>query len=88
LFISKASSLQFLDISANILDKKSVEYLVASFKGSSPDQALKGTSQIGSNLPKQPCVLSLRIDDCTLRPGALEALGKIIQYCVSLKKIG
>lgn len=53
----QARSLQFLDVSQNSLDKKSVEYIVA---------ALSPAPESG--------ILSLRLDDCQLRPAALETL--------------
>ena len=55
----QSKTLQFLDLSQNVLDKKSTEYIVAAL-ATAPDQGL----------------VSLRLDDCSLRPPALEALGK------------
>ena len=56
-YANKAKSLQFLDLSQNILDKKSVEYIVAALETA-----------------PEPGLVSLRLDDCGLRPAALEAL--------------
>ena len=53
----QAKTLQFLDVSQNGLDKKSVEYIVA---------ALLPAPESG--------IVSLRMDDCQLRPAALETL--------------
>ena len=59
--------LQFLDLSQNALDKKSVEYIAAAL----PDAPTPG-------------VVSLRLDDCSLKPQALDALGKsIVRICSS-----
>lgn len=49
--------MQFLDLSQNALDKKSIEYIVAAL-AIAPESGLA----------------SLRLDDCQLRPAALEAL--------------
>ncbi|EGN94523.1 hypothetical protein SERLA73DRAFT_114776 [Serpula lacrymans var. lacrymans S7.3] len=61
-YVSKAKSLQFLDLSQNVLDKKSVEYVTASLT-TAPD----------------PGLVSLRLDDCSLRPAALEALARSVR---------
>ena len=55
----QARSLQFLDLSQNALDKKSIEYIAAA-------------------LPEAPTpgLVSLRLDDCSLKPQALDALGE------------
>ena len=53
----QANSLQFLDLSQNPLDKKSVEYIVAAL-----------------TTAPEPGLVSLRLDECSLRPGALEVL--------------
>jgi len=50
-----------LDVSQNVLEKKSVEYLVA---------ALGASTTAGD----EPGLVSLRMDDCSLRPAALETL--------------
>ena len=55
----QAVSLQFLDLSQIPLDKKSVEYIVASL-----------------TQPPSPGLASLRLDDCSLKPGALDVLGQ------------
>ena len=59
--ISQAKTLQFLDLSQNSLDKRSIEY-------------------IANALPRapEPGLSSLRLDDCFLKPQALEALGTSI----------
>jgi Ran GTPase-activating protein (RanGAP) involved in mRNA processing and transport len=57
----QAKTLQFLDLSQNSLDKRSIEY-------------------IANALPRapEPGLSSLRMDDCFLKPQALEALGMSI----------
>ena len=58
-FVSKSKNLQFLDLSQNMMDKKSVEYIGSSLRPAS-----------------EPGLVSLRMDDCSLRPASLETLGK------------
>ena len=55
----QSKSIQFLDLSQNNLDKKSVEHIVAAL-ATAPD----------------PGLISLRLDDCALRPASLETLGE------------
>ncbi|KAG6848495.1 hypothetical protein H0H93_016526 [Arthromyces matolae] len=57
-----SKSLQFLDISQNNLDKKSIEYIVGALP-TAPD----------------PGLISLRLDDCALRPAALETLSRAVR---------
>jgi len=59
----QAESLQFLDLSQNPLDKKSIEFIVAAL----------------ATAPT-PGLVSLRLDDCSLRPSALETLCKFAFY--------
>ncbi|KAI9465794.1 hypothetical protein BJY52DRAFT_1113105 [Lactarius psammicola] len=61
-FIVKAKTLQFLDLSQNSLDKRSIEY-------------------IANALPRapEPGLSSLRLDDCFLKPQALEALAHTVR---------
>ncbi|KAF9016002.1 RNI-like protein [Hymenopellis radicata] len=61
-YLEKSDSLQFLDLSQNPLDKKSIEYIVTALKS-----------------PPQAGLASLRLDDCSLRPGALEALSRAVR---------
>ncbi|KAF5339788.1 hypothetical protein D9611_009036 [Ephemerocybe angulata] len=61
-YLKKAKSLQFLDISQNPIDKKSIEYIVASL----------------STAP-EPGLVSLRMDDCLLRPAVLETLCRAVR---------
>ncbi len=56
-FAAKSASLEFLDLSQNALDKKSVELLVAALT----------------------TLITLRLDDCSLRPGALETLSRAVR---------
>ncbi|KAK0199598.1 hypothetical protein DFS33DRAFT_1267449 [Desarmillaria ectypa] len=56
-FATKSASLEFLDLSQNALDKKSVELLVAALTR----------------------LVTLRLDDCSLRPGALETLSRAVR---------
>ncbi|KAG1724709.1 uncharacterized protein EDB91DRAFT_1170321 [Suillus paluster] len=62
-YASKAKSLQFLDLSQTSLDKKAVEYIVASL-ATAPE----------------PGLISLRLDDCSLRVAALDVLARVIRY--------
>ena len=67
-YLTKARSLQFLDLSQNALDKKAVEYIAAA-------------------LPEAPApgLISLRLDDCSLKPQALDALGESLDtICKSI----
>ncbi|KAF8635270.1 hypothetical protein AX15_000493 [Amanita polypyramis BW_CC] len=61
-YVAKAKNLQFLDISQNGLDKKSMEYIVAALAPAS-----------------EPGLVSLRMDDCQLRPAALETLCRAVR---------
>ncbi|TFK36219.1 hypothetical protein BDQ12DRAFT_687045 [Crucibulum laeve] len=61
-YMKKAKSLQFLDVSQNVLDKKSIEYIVAAL-ATAPE----------------PGLVSLRLDDCALRPAALETLCRAVR---------
>ncbi|KII85687.1 hypothetical protein PLICRDRAFT_178724 [Plicaturopsis crispa FD-325 SS-3] len=61
-YVAKAKSLQFLDLSQNPLDKKSIEYVVAALVPA-----------------PEPGLVSLRLDDCSLRPAALEALAHAVR---------
>ncbi|KAF9477211.1 RNI-like protein [Pholiota conissans] len=68
-YVKKAKTLQFLDLSQNLLDKKSVEYIVAALETA-----------------PEPGLVSLRLDDCALRPAALETLCRAVRTS-SLKNI-
>ncbi|KAI0646342.1 RNI-like protein [Trametes meyenii] len=68
-YVTKAKSLQFLDLSQNALDKKSIEYIAA---------ALPATPT--------PGLVSLRLDDCSLKPQALDALAHSVRVS-SLRNI-
>ncbi|KAI9063604.1 RNI-like protein [Trametes sanguinea] len=68
-YLAKAKSLQFLDLSQNVLDKKSVEYIAAALPAA-----------------PTPCLASLRLDDCSLKPQALDALAHAVRVS-SLKNI-
>ncbi|KAI9512011.1 hypothetical protein F5148DRAFT_1166859 [Russula earlei] len=59
---ASALTLQFLDLSQNSLDKRSVEYIA---------NALSQAPQHGLS--------SLRLDDCFLKPQALEALAHVVR---------
>ncbi|KAG6885191.1 hypothetical protein C0993_004975 [Termitomyces sp. T159_Od127] len=61
-YVAQARNLQFLDLSQNNLDKKSVEYIVAAL-ATAPN----------------PGLVSLRIDDCQLRPAPLETLSRAVR---------
>ncbi|KAF8129472.1 hypothetical protein EV363DRAFT_1219973 [Boletus edulis] len=61
-YASQAKSLQFLDLSSTVLDKKSVDYIVVCL-ATAPE----------------PGLVSLRLDDCSLRPNALEALARVVR---------
>ncbi|KAF9531479.1 hypothetical protein CPB83DRAFT_904584 [Crepidotus variabilis] len=68
-FVKKAKTMQFLDLSQNSLDKKSIEYIVAALETA-----------------PEPGLVSLRLDDCQLRPAALETLCRAVRTS-SLKNI-
>ena len=68
--LDQAKSLQFLDLSQNSLDKKSIEYIVAALETA-----------------PEPGLVSLRLDDCSLRPAALEALCKFIMIHFSASEL-
>ncbi|KAG5637415.1 hypothetical protein H0H81_004673 [Sphagnurus paluster] len=61
-YLSKTKSLQFLDLSQNPLDKKSIEHIVATL-----------------TIAPEPGLVSLRLDDCVLRPPALETLARAVR---------
>ncbi|KAF8154473.1 hypothetical protein B0H34DRAFT_660189 [Crassisporium funariophilum] len=61
-YLKKAKSLQFLDLSQNFLEKRSIEYIVASLETA-----------------PEPGLVSLRLDDCSLRPAALETLCRAVR---------
>ncbi|KAF8957545.1 hypothetical protein BDZ97DRAFT_2079150 [Flammula alnicola] len=61
-YVKEAKSLQFLDLSQNMLDKKSVEYIVAALETA-----------------PEPGLVSLCLDDCSLRPAALETICRAIR---------
>ncbi|EJD08451.1 uncharacterized protein FOMMEDRAFT_101852 [Fomitiporia mediterranea MF3/22] len=61
-FVQKAKNLQFLDLSQNFLDKKSVECVGAALKPAG-----------------EPGLVSLRMDDCSLRPASLETLAQNVR---------
>ncbi|KAJ8463748.1 hypothetical protein ONZ51_g10047 [Trametes cubensis] len=67
--LSKAKSLQFLDLSQNALDKKSIEYIAAALPAA-----------------PTPGLVSLRLDDCSLRPQVLDALAHSVRVS-SLRNI-
>ncbi|OSX62071.1 hypothetical protein POSPLADRAFT_1181292 [Postia placenta MAD-698-R-SB12] len=68
-YLAKTKSLQFLDLSQNSLDKRSIEYIAA---------ALAEVPKLG--------LVSLRLDDCTLKPIALDALANTVRKA-SLRNI-
>ncbi|KAK7692097.1 hypothetical protein QCA50_005503 [Cerrena zonata] len=68
-YLTKAKSLQFLDVSQNSLDKKSIEHISTAL----PQAPLQG-------------LMSLRLDDCQLRPNALDALAHVVRVS-SLRNI-
>ncbi|KAF8548472.1 RNI-like protein, partial [Imleria badia] len=61
-YASQAKSLQFLDLSSTVLDKKAVDYIVVCL-----------------TTAPEPGLVSLRLDDCALRPNALEALARVVR---------
>ncbi|KAJ7580302.1 hypothetical protein C8J56DRAFT_272227 [Mycena floridula] len=89
-FIARASRLEFLDLSQNPLDKKSVEWLVgvlpldSSSELENADEQSRSLDYQSRSLDYQPRSLdyqprsltlrSLRLDDCQLRHPALETL--------------
>ncbi len=61
-YVTKARSLQFLDLSQNTLDKKAIEYIAAALP----------------EAPSSSGLISLRLDDCALKPQALDVLGESV----------
>ncbi|TFK65923.1 RNI-like protein [Pluteus cervinus] len=61
-YLANAKSIQFLDLSQNNLDKKSVEYVVAAL-----------------TTAPEPGLISLRMDDCQLRPAGIEVLSRAVR---------
>ncbi|KIJ24330.1 hypothetical protein M422DRAFT_274922, partial [Sphaerobolus stellatus SS14] len=89
LYISKSHTIQYLDVSQNALEKKSVEYIVSSL-GSAPPQNPGSPTSPTSPRTEQPLhlpggaqppssLLSLRMDDCSLRPASLEILAHAVR---------
>ncbi|KAI0777715.1 hypothetical protein BD413DRAFT_602017 [Trametes elegans] len=72
-YVTKASpfarSLQFLDLSQNALDKKSIEYIAAALPAA-----------------PTPGLVSLRLDDCSMKPQPLDALAHSVRVS-SLRNI-
>ncbi|KAI0371987.1 RNI-like protein [Pilatotrama ljubarskyi] len=68
-YLTKAKSLQFLDLSQNALDKKAIEYIAAALPAA-----------------PTPGLVSLRLDDCSLKPQALDALAHSVRVS-SLRNI-
>ncbi|KAI0693949.1 RNI-like protein [Cerioporus squamosus] len=62
-YVTKAKSLQFLDLSQNALDKKAIEYIAAALP----------------EAPSSSGLVSLRLDDCSLKPQALDALAHAVR---------
>jgi protein phosphatase 1 regulatory subunit 37 len=56
--------MQFLDLSQNALDKRAVEHVAAA---------------LAHAAAPEPGLESLKLDDCALKPAALEALGPSIR---------
>jgi protein phosphatase 1 regulatory subunit 37 len=89
-YLSKAVTLQFLDLSQNSLDKKAIE-LVAGALGTVPPSLpastptgslampLLDTFDTKSRPTDRPQLVSLRLDGCNLRPGALESLAHAVR---------
>ncbi|GBE84362.1 hypothetical protein SCP_0603410 [Sparassis crispa] len=61
-YVLKTRCLQFLDLSQNTLDKRSVEYIAAALP-----------------VAPNPGLVSLRLDDCSLKPAALDALANVVR---------
>ncbi|KAJ7100977.1 hypothetical protein B0H15DRAFT_919984 [Mycena belliarum] len=68
-YVGKAHSLQFLDLSQNALDKKAVECIVGALVEYTP--AVADTPRRG--------LVSLKLDDCSLRAAALETLSRAVR---------
>ncbi|RDX54543.1 RNI-like protein [Lentinus brumalis] len=62
-YVTKARSLQFLDLSQNTLDKKAIEYIAAALP----------------EAPSSSGLISLRLDDCALKPQALDVLAHAVR---------
>lgn len=63
----------------NAMDKKSVESLASCLRPASPSGDGKAISETGTGL------VSLRMDDCSLRPASLEILGASFECFLTLK---
>lgn len=81
----QTKTLQYLDLSQNALDKRSMEYIVGSLGSAPPQVAGSGHSSppasprfeqplLSITQPASP-IFSLRVDDCSLRAATLEVLG-------------
>ncbi|KAJ7480292.1 hypothetical protein B0H11DRAFT_1863724 [Mycena galericulata] len=62
-YVAKAHTLTFLDLSSNALDKKAVECIVGALGDAGPRRGL----------------VSLKLDDCSLRAAALETLSRAVR---------
>ncbi|KAG8824252.1 hypothetical protein FRC17_009140 [Serendipita sp. 399] len=89
-YLSKAVSLQFLDLSLNSPDKRAVEYIAGALgtippsMPSSKPASVVSTPTLEVAEPKfqvsdKPQLISLRMDGCNLRPAALEALAHSVR---------
>ena len=89
-YLSKAVTLQFLDLSENSLDRRAMELIVSalgtippSMPASAPGSGVS-TPVLEQIEPKfqpsdKPQLISLRMDGCNLRPAALEALAHAVR---------
>lgn len=93
-YLSKAHTLQFLDLSGNNLDRRAVEYIGSALgkiephlpgvaTGSRPATPTQGstTQSLPSNANSSPksSLTTLRLDSCFLRPAALETLAQAVR---------
>ncbi|KAG8785188.1 hypothetical protein FRC20_001275 [Serendipita sp. 405] len=90
IYLSKAVSLQFLDLSLNPLDKRAVEYIAGALGTIPPSMPSSKPGSVVSTptlevaeprfqVSDKPQLVSLRMDGCNLRPAALEALAHSVR---------
>lgn len=89
-YLSKAVTLQFLDLSENSLDRRAMELIVSAL-GTIPPSLPSSAPSSGLSTPvhekpeprfqpsDKPQLISLRLDGCNLRPAALEALAHAVR---------
>lgn len=90
-YVSKSTTIQYLDLSQNALEKKAIEFIVSAL-GTAPPQSPNTTTsppqtpnsqsehgQPASLSSSTSSLLSLRLDDCSLKQPSLEALAQTVR---------